>query len=244
MKAMVFAAGLGTRLRPLTDTMPKALVPVAGVPLLERVIRKLQAAGISDFVVNAHHFADRIVDFLREKENFGARIQVSLEMPEPLETGGGIRFAAPLLRDEGPFLVHNADILSDLDIRALVAAHRPDAIATLAVSHRDTTRYLLFDDGMRLVGWTNVVTGEVKSPFPDLRVEDCRKYSFAGIHVLSQAVLDRMQDWPDRFSIIDFYLAEAAHGIIRGYEPASLDLIDVGSPERLEEANRRYRGSR
>ena len=244
MKAMVFAAGLGTRLRPLTDTMPKALVPVAGVPLLERVIRKLQAAGISEFVVNAHHFADRIVDFLREHDDFGAKIQVSLEMPAPLETGGAIRFAAPLLRDADPFLVHNADILSDLDIRALVAAHRPDALATLAVSHRNTTRYLLFDDDMRLVGWTNVVTGEVKSPFPDLRVEDCRKYSFAGIHVLSQEVPELMRDWPDKFSIIDFYLAQAAKRTIRGYEPDALELIDVGSPERLAEAEARYRGSR
>ncbi|MBQ9399458.1 MAG: nucleotidyltransferase family protein [Bacteroidales bacterium] len=240
MKAMIFAAGLGTRLRPLTDTMPKALVKVGGVPMLEIVIRRLMAAGIREFVVNAHHFHTQIEDFLRENGDFGADITLSLEMPEPLETGGGIRKAAAALSGSGPFLVHNADILSDLDLPAFMAAARPGALATLVVSKRNTTRYLLFDDDMRLVGWTNVVTGEVKSPYPALDPAACRKYSFAGIHIIAEEALALMESWPEKFSIIDFYLAQAAAHPIYGWEPESLNLVDVGSPERLEEAQVLY----
>lgn len=238
MKAMIFAAGLGTRLRPITDTMPKALVPVAGVPMLERVIAKVRDAGISEIVVNAHHFSDRIEEFLNERD-LGVRIDLSVEMPEPLETGGGIKRARQYLEGDS-FLVHNADILSDADLVWLQSMAKPDSLATLLVSKRDTTRYLLFDDGMRLVGWTNVQTGEVRSPYSGLDPARCRKYSFAGIHVLSDRVFPLMEDWPDKFSIIDFYLRYADRYPIYGVVPEHLDLIDVGSPERLAEAERIY----
>ncbi|SKC42819.1 Nucleotidyl transferase [Bacteroidales bacterium WCE2004] len=239
MKALIFAAGLGTRLRPLTDTMPKALVPVAGVPMLERVLCKLRDAGLDSFVVNVHHFSEQIERFLAEKDNFGVPVAISREEREPLETGGGIRHAAPLLASPaGRFLVHNVDILSDLDVRWFLAQDDPQSLATLLLVDAPADRYLLFDDGMRLVGWTNVRTGEVKSPFlPDFDPSKYRRYSFCGIHIVSEAVFDRMASWPEKFSIIDFYLQQAAENKIRGVLAPDLHLIDIGSPAKLAEAN-------
>ena len=239
MKALIFAAGLGTRLRPLTDTMPKALVPVAGVPMLERVLCKLRDAGLDSFVVNVHHFAEQIERFLAEKGNFGVPVAISREEREPLETGGGIRHAAPLLASPaGRFLVHNVDILSDLDVRWFLAQDDPESLATLLLIDAPADRYLLFDDEMRLVGWTNVRTGEVKSPFlPDFDPSKYRRYSFCGIHIVSEAVFDKMASWPERFSIIDFYLQQAAENKIRGVLAPDLQLIDIGSPAKLAEAD-------
>ena len=238
MKALIFAAGLGTRLRPLTDTMPKALVPVGGVPMLERVLCKLRDAGIDSFVVNVHHFAEQIEAFLASHD-FGVPVAISREEREPLETGGGIRHAAPLLAStEGRFLVHNVDILSNLDIRWLLAQDDPSNLATLLLIDAPADRYLLFDEEMRLVGWTNVRTGEVKSPFlPDFDPARYRRYSFCGIHIVSEAVFEKMAAWPEKFSIIDFYLSECAAGSIRGVVAQELRLIDIGSPEKLAEAN-------
>ena len=239
MKALIFAAGLGTRLRPLTDTMPKALVPVAGVPMLERVLCKLRDAGLDSFVVNVHHFAEQIERFLAEKGNFGVPVAISREEREPLETGGGIRHAAPLLASPaGRFLVHNVDILSDLDVRWFLAQDDPQSLATLLLVDAPADRYLLFDDEMRLVGWTNVRTGEVKSPFlPDFDPSKYRRYSFCGIHIVSEAVFDKMASWPEKFSIIDFYLQQAAENKIRGVLAPDLQLIDIGSPAKLAEAD-------
>ena len=237
MKALVFAAGLGTRLRPLTDTMPKALVPVAGVPMLRRVLCKLRDAGLDSFVVNVHHFAGQIENYLADND-FGVPIAISREEREPLETGGGIKHAAPLLASpEGRFLVHNVDILSDLDVRWFLAQDDPESLATLLLIDAPADRYLLFDDDMRLVGWTNVRTGEVKSPFlPDFDPAKYRRYSFCGIHVVSDAVFGKMAAWPDKFSIIDFYLQQAAENKIRGVVAPDLHLIDIGSPAKLAEA--------
>ncbi|MBR6183524.1 MAG: nucleotidyltransferase family protein [Bacteroidales bacterium] len=239
MKALIFAAGLGTRLRPLTDTMPKALVPVAGVPMLERVLCKLRDAGLDSFVVNVHHFAEQIERFLAEKDNFGVPVAISREEREPLETGGGIRHAAPLLASPaGRFLVHNVDILSDLDVRWFLAQDDPQSLATLLLTDAPADRYLLFDEEMRLAGWTNVRTGEVKSPYlPDFDPSKYRRYSFCGIHIVSEAVFDRMASWPEKFSIIDFYLQQAAENKIRGVLAPDLHLIDIGSPAKLAEAN-------
>jgi NDP-sugar pyrophosphorylase family protein len=244
MKALVFAAGLGTRLRPLTDTMPKALVPVAGRPMLERVLCKLRDAGLGPFVVNVHHFAEQIEAFLAEHDGFGAQVAVSREAAEPLETGGGIKHAAPLL-GPGRFLVHNVDILSDLDVPWFLAQDDPASLATLLLIDAPADRYLLFDDEMRLVGWTNVRTGEVKSPYlPDFDPARYRRYSFCGIHIVSDAVFDKMASWPDKFSIIDFYLSECAAGTIRGVLAPDMRLIDIGSPAKLEEAGREVQAGR
>ena len=174
MKAMIFAAGLGTRLKPLTDTLPKALVPLAGKTLLQWQIERLKAAGITDIVVNVHHFPDMIINYLRENDNFGCRIAVSDERDMLLETGGGLRKAKELLtssltslplqgESEGtPILICNVDILSNIDIPTLLNAYNPDEMGVVVVSPRDTQRYLLFDHDNRLRGWTNIATGEVR----------------------------------------------------------------------------------
>ena len=245
MKAMIFAAGLGTRLKPITDTMPKALVPVCGQPLLYHVVRKLVAAGYDDLVVNVHHFPDQIIHYLHSHD-FGARIAVSDERDYLRETGGGIRYAASLLLDasippgmkEEPFLVHNVDIVSNLDLGWLREQHRPDALATVVVSERKTQRYFLFDDDGRMKGWTNIATGEVRSPYPDIDPDLCRKLAFAGIHLMSPAVFDAFDRYGfgDRFSIVDFYLRACADQPIYAAVPPDFTLVDVGKFDTLPEA--------
>ena len=235
--AMIFAAGLGTRLRPLTDTMPKALVPVAGAPLLTHVIRRLKGAGYDRFVVNVHHFPEQIRQYL-SGHDFGVHIDISDESGRLLETGGAIRHAAPLLSGADRFLVHNVDIISDLDLDWFERQWRPDALATLLVSERKTSRYLLFDDALRLVGWTNVSTGEVRSPYPSLDVKACRRLAFAGIHGMSSKILDVMEDFPERFPIMDFYLQVCDRHPIYAALPEQLRLVDVGKFDSLAEAER------
>ena len=248
MKAMIFAAGLGTRLKPITDTMPKALVPVCGQPLLYHVITKLVAAGYDDLVVNVHHFPDQIIHYLHSRD-FGACISVSDERDFLRETGGGIRYAKHLLVKEEipgqagndgnePFLVHNVDIVSNLDLGWLQEQHREDALATLVVSERKTQRYFLFDEDNRLKGWTNIATGEVRSPFPDIDPERCRKLAFAGIHLISPAIFDAFDRYGfgDRFSIVDFYLRVCADYPIYAAVPPDFQLVDVGKFDTLPEA--------
>ena len=235
MKAMVFAAGLGTRLKPLTDTMPKALVPVCGQPLLYHVLTKLVAAGYDDIIVNVHHFPDQIIDYLCIHD-FGAHITISDEREFLRETGGGVKHVRPLLTE--PFLVHNVDIISNLDFKWLREQHRPDALATLVVSERKTQRYFLFDDDGRLKGWTNIATGEVRSPFPDIDPEKCRKLAFAGIHMISPAIFDAFDKFGfgERFSITDFYLKACAEYPIYAAVPPGFKMVDVGKFDSLSEA--------
>jgi NDP-sugar pyrophosphorylase family protein len=239
-RAMIFAAGLGTRLKPLTDTMPKALVPVAGKPLLEHTLEKLKGSGIRDVVINVHHFADMIEEWVSQHP-MGMNIWFSDERQELLETGGGIKHAAHLLKDatEG-FLIHNVDILSNADLRALHLYARGKA-ASLLVSERTTTRYLLFDDDMRLVGWTNIQTGEVKSPYPGLDPQKYHKFAFAGIHVMNPSLFRHFSEWPDKFSIIDFYLSICNQHPIYGYLQPDLRLMDVGKMETIAEAEAFYK---
>ena len=225
---MIFAAGLGTRLKPLTDTMPKALVRVGGEPLLWHVVMKLKAAGYERIVVNVHHFADQIIAYLTENGNFGLDIRISDERDALLETGGGIKKALPLFDQQSPILIHNVDILSNLDL-----AHweQSPCAAELVVSQRQTKRYLQFDEEMRLIGWKNIATGEVKG-------REGRPLAFSGIHMLSPSLFPLMADWPDRFPIMDFYLKVCADEIIRGYEPRELRLMDVGKLDTLQEAEK------
>lgn len=234
-KAMIFAAGLGTRLKPLTDTMPKALVPVGGKPLLQHTLEKLQAAGINDVVINIHHFALMIEEWVRQHP-MGMNIQFSDEREQLLETGGGIKHAAPLLSDATDgFLIHNVDILSNAPLQDL-ASYGMGKAAALMVSKRKTSRYLLFDNDMRLVGWTNIQTGEVKSPYPELDVKSCRMFAFAGIHYMNPSLFRYFSEWPDKFSIIDFYLSICAKEPIYGFVPANLRLMDVGKIDTLSQA--------
>jgi len=238
MKAMIFAAGLGTRLRPLTDSRPKALVPVAGRPMLDMVAERLVGVGVSSLVVNVHHFASMVKEHLRTVD-YGVPVAVSDESGHLLDTGGGVLAARPLLEGDGSFLIHNVDILSNLDIQAFASSVRPDALATLVVSGRETSRYLLLDDGMRLVGWTNVKTGEVRSPFPDLDPSACRRRAFSGIHLMADGIFDVMERFyapGDAFPIMDFYLSVAAQYPIYAYEAEGLRLLDVGKPETLAAA--------
>ena len=231
-KAFILAAGLGTRLKPLTDRMPKALVPVGGVPLLEQLFIRLKDAGYDEIVVNVHHFAGMIEDFLAQKEYFGLKVSISDERDLLRETGGALRHAAPLLSSEaGHFLVHNVDILSDLDLEWFDArfAECGSQLADLLVTDRETSRYLLFDPSMRLVGWTNVRTGEVRSPYPDLDPTACRRLAFSGIHNVSEAVLPMMESWPEKFSIIDFYLSVCDRCLIRGIEGKGVSIFDAGT---------------
>lgn len=244
---MIFAAGLGTRLKPLTDTIPKALVRVGGEPLIKRVILNLAAAGVERIVVNVHHFAEQIIDYLQDNDNFGLDIRISDETAGLLETGGGIKKAAPLFDSTAPILIHNVDILSNVDLREFyqiasqsekgkVKSEESECDAVLLVSWRKTKRYLLFNDDMRLVGWTNIETGEVRSPYPELNPKECRMYAFAGIHALSPRLLKMMDEFPDRFGIIDFYLKACATHNIKGYVKDDLKLMDIGKLDTLAQA--------
>ena len=241
-QAMIFAAGLGTRLKPLTDTMPKALVRVGGQPLLWHVIQKLKAAGYERIVVNVHHFAQQIIDYLKENDNFGLDIRISDETSGLLETGGGIKKALPLFDQDSPVLIHNVDILSNVNLRrifeftASAAATDASVDALLLVSDRKTKRYLLFDDELILDGWTNIETGEVRSPYKGLDPLNCKRLAFSGIHMISPRVYPLFDEMPDRFGIIDFYLKFCHQCAFLGYEQKGLRLLDVGKLDTLEQA--------
>ena len=233
-QAMIFAAGLGTRLKPLTDTMPKALVRVGGQPLIWHVIMKLKAAGYERIVVNVHHFAQQIIDYLQANDNFGLDIRISDETSGLLETGGGIKKALPLFDPSEPILIHNVDILSNLEFNSLSMVAPPDAL--LVVSQRNTKRYLLFDDEMILDGWTNIETGEVRSPYPALDPTDLKRLAFSGIHMIWPRLFPLFQDMPERFGIIDFYLKYCHQCAFLGYEKKDLRLMDVGKLDTLDQA--------
>ncbi|MGN0052855.1 MAG: nucleotidyltransferase family protein [Bacteroides sp.] len=239
MKAMIFAAGLGTRLRPLTDRMPKALVPVAGKPMLERVILKLKEAGFTDLTVNIHHFGEQIVDFLEARHHFGVDIHISDERDLLLDTGGGIRKARPWLDGDEPFLVHNADIWSDVDLQALYRRHvQSQAEATLLVSRRQTSRYLLLDDDNCLQGWVNKQTHEVKPADIRYREGAFQEMAFGGIHVISPSLFRYMEgsEWEGKFSITPFYLSVCRKVCIQGAPAEGIRWFDIGRPETLAQA--------
>ena len=237
MQAMIFAAGLGTRLKPLTDRIPKALVRVGGEPLLKRVIFQLKDAGFTRIVVNVHHFSNQIIDYLRDNDNFGMDIRISDESDKLLETGGGIKKAWPLFDQKEPVLIHNVDILSNVDLKKFYQMEAETPLADrLLVSARKTKRYLLFDDTMRLVGWTNIETGEVKSPYKDLDPKQYKMYAFSGIHMVAPSLFPLMEEEPDKFPIMDFYLRHCDKVRIEGYVKNDLKLMDVGKQETLKEA--------
>ena len=238
MNAFIFAAGLGTRLKPLTDTMPKALVPVGGKPLLAHVIEKLKAAGCKKIVINIHHFGDMIIDYVKSQNSFGVEILFSDERQMLLETGGAIKHAVDLLGDE-PFLIHNVDILSNVDLKALIAAHsKADSAATLLVSKRNSTRALLFSPEGNLTAWTNKTTGEVKSPYSDIDISNLNEFAFSGIHIFSPRLFKYFGAYPEKFSIIDFYLNTCKDEKIKAYTQEGLQLLDVGKLDSLEKAEK------
>lgn len=242
---MIFAAGLGTRLKPLTDNMPKALVPLAGKTLLQWQIERLKSAGITDIVVNVHHFPDMIIDYLKEHHNFGCNIQVSDERDMLLETGGGLRKAMRLLGDEAKgdgILVCNVDILSNIDIPTLLQTYNSEEMGIVVVSERKTQRYLLFDEENRLCGWTNVATGEIKGDEAMRRKGDeaIKRLAFSGMQVLNPRIFECMEavveQKGEKFSLIDLYLNIADKEVLRAYVPEDYRMMDVGKIDQISEA--------
>lgn len=237
MKAMIFAAGKGTRLRPFTDHHPKAMMEVNGIPLIERNIHYLQSFGINDFVINLHHFGEQIVDFLKEKNHFGAQIEFSQEKDQLLETGGGLIFAKKLLDQEEDFLIMNADILTDMNITDFVNFHREqNNLVTLAVSDRKSSRKLLFDNEMILRGWMNMDTGEERlAGFNN----NYKKLAFSGIHCVDSQFFNHITR-TGKFSIMEEYLDLMMTEEIYGFEH-SAKLVDVGRPKSVLEAEQHFK---
>ncbi len=237
MKALIFAAGKGTRLKPFTDHHPKALAMVNEVPLLERNIRFLQGFGINDFVINVYHFGEQIVDFLRKRDNFGAKIEISDERNELLETGGGLVFARKFLDFQEDFLVMNADILTDMDVAGFVKYHQEKKdFATLAVSDRQSSRKLLFNPEMILRGWLNVQTGEQRLAEFN---KGFKALAFSGIHCINPEIFNKIKR-TGKFSIMEEYLDLMHSEQIHGYEHQGI-LIDVGRPESVLEAEKIFK---
>ncbi len=237
MKGMIFAAGLGTRLRPLTDNCPKALVDVGGRPMLENVILKFKSAGIDEIVVNVHHFADQIIDFLRANNDFGIKLHISDERDQLLDTGGGILKAARWLDREEPFVVHNADIYTDFDLPRMIKAYGTSSVdAMLLIGERETSRYLLFSSDGRMVGWENVKTGEKRSPFTEEEVADAVPMAFGGVHIINPAIYPLLRRYSSepKFSITPFYTDMCRELKIMGYTPSEhYNWVDIGKPESL-----------
>ncbi len=238
MQAFILAAGLGTRLQPLTLTTPKALVTINGKPLIDILIDKLLDNDINDLIVNVHHLADQIVRHL-DNRNGIKHLAISDETAQLLETGGAIRHAAPYINANTPLLIHNVDIISNLDITAMKASHSNERLATLLVSNRKTQRYLLFDDDMRLVGWYNEATGQIKPEGKNINPSKLQKLAFAGTHIVNPQIVGLMRSYPERFSIIDFYLDQMEAQPIYGYIQPDFQMVDVGKFDALEQAEQK-----
>jgi NDP-sugar pyrophosphorylase family protein len=245
MKAMILAAGLGTRLKPLTDSIPKALLPLGGKTLLQWQIEKLKSVGITDIVLNVHHFPEQIIEYLQQNNNFGCNIQISDETEQLLETGGGLRKARALFGDATAadgILVCNVDILSNIDIPTLLQTYNSEEMGIVVVSERKTQRYLLFDEENRLCGWTNVATGEIKGDEAIRRLGDeaIKRLAFSGMQVLNPRIFECMdavvEQKGEKFSLIDLYLNIADKEVLRAYVPEDYRMMDVGKIDQISEA--------
>ena len=233
MKAMIFAAGLGTRLKPWTDHHPKALAVVNGKSLLQRNVEYLQQHGVHDVIVNVHHFANQIVEAIEINYGWGSNITISDESNEVLETGGGLKKAAWYFEAPQDFVVMNVDMLTDFDLSAMIAQHQPTkALATLAVSNRVTSRYFLFNTANRLCGWRNTHTGDEKIVIADTPLIE---KAFSGIHVINSSIFSLMQQ-EGKFSMVDVYLSLAAENTIHCFDHTGAKLLDVGKPESIAKA--------
>lgn len=239
MQAMIFAAGLGTRLQPLTNDRPKAMVEVAGRPLLEHIILKLKKQGFTHIVVNVHHFGEQIIDFLSKNNNFGLDIRVSDERQLLLNTGGGIKAALPLFAQDEPILIHNVDIACDIDLAALYhqAEHMsPECDALMVTNQRKTSRFLLFNNDGLLRGWLNEKPeGNVGKTMGDESIEQLERLPFTGIHVLMPSIFEALTNYEGEvFSIIDFYLSTCiSHRIMHTTLPQNCRWVDCGKVEAL-----------
>ncbi len=236
MKAMILAAGLGTRFKPWTDKHPKALALVNGKSLLQRNIEYLQGAGITDVVVNVHHFADQIENAVRENNGWGSNVVISDERDVVLETGGGLMKASRFLLDDA-FVLMNVDILTKMDLRRMILAHKQlMPLATVATTLRKTSRYFLFDHLDNLCGWKNEKTGEEKIV---RTTADVNARAFSGIHVIEPKIFSLIK-FEGKFSMVDVYLALARDEVIKSFDHSDSFLIDVGKPEAVVEAEARF----
>jgi NDP-sugar pyrophosphorylase family protein len=239
MKAMIFAAGLGTRLLEETSDKPKALVKIGGKPLLQHAIEKLKNEGISEIVVNVHHFSDLVIQFIKTND-FGIPIHISDETGKLLDTGGGLKKAAPLLKGNSPIVIYNVDILSNLNLQLVKDAHlKSGALVTLVVRNRETQRYFKFDRKKQLVGWINKKTGESKISISE-NFNESVEMAFSGIHIIQPEFFELLPN-EARFSITNLYLELAKTQQIKGYFDDSDLWMDVGKPEQLKEARQLFR---
>jgi NDP-sugar pyrophosphorylase family protein len=230
MKAMILAAGLGTRLKPFTDRHPKALALVNSKTILQRNIEYLKSFGINEIIINVHHFADQILDHLQQHQNFGIHISISNEEDEVLETGGGLKKAAWFFEDGNPFVLMNVDILTNMNLGAMMQFHlQQKPLASLAVSDRESSRCFLFDTQNQLSGWRNNTTGEEKIVRSELALH---ALSFSGIHILDPKIFSLIKQ-QGKFSMVDVYLDLAKSQSIMAYDHSGCDLIDVGKPESI-----------
>ncbi len=236
MKAMILAAGLGTRLKPFTNNTPKALVPILDTPVIEHVILKLKDQGFNEIIINIHHFADQIIDFIKSRNYFDIRIEFSDEREKLLDTGGAIKKASWFFDAHEPVLIHNADIISDVDLFSVYNHHiQKKALATLVVNERKTSRYLFFDKNNNLKGWINEKDGKTVSSSVFNPLEH-QKLAFFGIHVLSGNAISLMKEFPDKFSIIDFYLSMCDDYSVNAFIANDNYMVDVGKLDSLEKA--------
>lgn len=235
MKAMILAAGLGTRLQPITQNIPKALAEINGLTLLEILITRLKLFGIEEVIINIHHFADQITDFVKEKKQFGISIDFSDERERLLDTGGGIKNAEWFLNDGNPFIVHNVDVISTIDLNDFAGYHKKHGcLATIAVRNRKTSRYFLFNDEKVLCGWKNISTGEqiITNRDPALQA-----LAFSGIHIINPEIFDLI-DSTGRFSIVDEYLRLSDNYKICAYQHDKTEWLDLGNIENLRQAGK------
>lgn len=233
---MIFAAGHGKRLQSFTQLTPKALVEVNAIPMIELLIRHFHREGIRDIIINTHHFSDQIISFIKKNNGFDCKICFSDETQMLLDTGGGLRKASWFFDNNQPFLVHNVDVLSDIDFNLMLSHHnKENAIATLAVSQRKSSRYLLFDKNMRLCGWENANTGDVRQVIETN--EDLSRYAFAGVHIISPEIFTYIK-LEGKFSIIDVYLELAGSNKIVGFAHNPDKWVDMGKPENISAAEK------
>ncbi|RLD45859.1 MAG: nucleotidyltransferase family protein [Bacteroidetes bacterium] len=234
MKAFILAAGLGTRLGSLTENKPKALVKVQGTEMLALTIQRLKSQGFTELIVNVHHYGQMVIDFLKKNDNFGVHIHISDERGQLLDTGGALLKARDYLMGEEPVLIHNVDVISEIDFKELLVRHTNDnALATLCVRNRNSDRTLIFDKHMELKGWTNKKSKEFK--WASQPLTDYTAYAFSGIYVISPGFIHKIK-LTGKFSIIDAWLSMAGQHKIKGYIDQSKHWFDLGTPDKIRQA--------
>lgn len=235
MKAMIFAAGKGTRLKPLTDHTPKALVKINDIPMIEIVIKKLIAIGVNEMIINVHYLADQIIEFLKSKNNFGIRIEISHETDELLDTGGGLKKTAWFFDNNEPFILHNVDVISDIDLLDMLNFHKENnALVTLAVRERKSSRYFIFNEKMNLCGWENTKTSvKIIAKY----THHPKSLAFSGIHIINPAFFNSINN-EGCFSIIQSYIESSKNALIKAYKSENTYWFDIGNIDKLKEAER------